>query len=293
MEEVEQFCPAKVNLFLAVTGRREDRFHELVSVMVPLDLGDRLRLGWADGGDVSFVCSDETVPRDEGNLVLQAVSAFRAWHPFDRGLRIELEKCIPVGAGLGGGSSDAAGLLLGLNRLLGSPLGLEELHELASAIGSDCPFFLDREAAVARGRGERLERLPERVWERLRGTQLLLMKPSFPVSTAWAYGALARMPEPYCPPERAERMLAEWFSGEKGVGELLFNNLEPPVFGKFIPLPVLKEQLEGHLKLRVLMSGSGSTLFAVLEEGRDPAAAKALAVDAFGSTGWLAEVRVR
>lgn len=289
MEKIEQLCPAKVNLFLAVTGRRPDGFHELLSVMAPLDFGDRLRLGWQEGREISFSCNDAQLPQDEGNLVLQALAAFRRRHPFQQGLRIELEKQIPVGAGLGGGSSDAAGLLLGLNRLLGNPIGLDELHELAASIGSDCPFFLRHEAMVARGRGECLETLPEEVRERLRGTRILLMKPSFPILTAWAYSALASMPEKYCPPERAEQLLADWLKEEKPVRELLFNSMELPVFRKFLPLPTLKERLEREMGLPVLMSGSGSTLFAILEEGRPTEAAEALARDAFGSAGWLRE----
>lgn len=292
MEEIEECCPAKVNLFLAVTGRRADGFHELVSLMVPLDLGDRLRMGWREGEDVTFLCNDKALPQGEENLVLRAVAAFRRRHPFRRGLCIDLEKRIPVGAGLGGGSSDAAGALLCLNRLLGEPAARAELHELAASIGSDCPFFLDREAAVVRGRGERIERLPERVRERLRGTRLLLVKPSFPISTAWAYGALAGVPEDYAPPERAEGLLKEWLTEERPIANLLFNNLEAAVFRKFIPLAALKNRLEGQLGLPVLMSGSGSTLFAVLEEGREAVEAKAAARDALGPAGWLAEARV-
>lgn len=292
MREIEEFCPAKVNLFLAVTGRRPDGFHELVSVMAPLNLGDRLRLRLKKEEGVSFSCDDERLPCDEGNLVLRAVTAFRERYPFREGLRIELEKRIPAGAGLGGGSSDAARLLVGLNQLLGHPADRDSLHELALSIGSDCPFFVDCRSAVVRGRGERIEPLPEVVRKRLNGAKILLIKPSFPIATAWAYGALAKEPNGYCPPERAENFLAEWEREEEPVRELLFNSLERPVYRKFIPLPALKERLEKELGLAVLMSGSGSTLFALLGGDQRGAEAIARARDALGADAWIAETRI-
>lgn len=291
MREIEQFCPAKVNLFLAVTGRRGDGFHELVSLMAPIDLGDHLRLVEQEGEEVTFSCSDPALPQGEENLVLRALAAFRRRHPFRQGLRIELEKRIPAGAGLGGGSSDAAGLLLALNRLLREPLNGEGLHEIAASVGSDCPFFLTGRAAVARGRGERIEWLSGEARRRLRGARLFLMKPSLGVSTAWAYEALARSSKEYRPAELAETILGEWLKGEKPLKELLYNNLEGPVFRKFIALPALKRRVEERLDLPVLMSGSGSTLFALLEDGGSEGA-EALARDALGPAGWLEEVRM-
>lgn len=287
MEIIEEFCPGKVNLFLAVTGRRSDGFHDLVSLMAPLDVGDRLRLTLAPGEGIHLGCNDPGLPCDQRNLVWQAAEAFRRRHPFSGSLRIELEKRLPAGAGLGGGSSDAAGLLRGLNRLLGSPLSGEDLHVLAASLGSDCPFFLQSQAAVARGRGERLSFLPEKVRERLRGTRLLLVKPSFPIATAWAYGAFAKGPEARLSPGQAEDRLADWMAGEAPVTNLLFNNLEPAVFRKYIPLPVLRDRLERSAGATVLMSGSGSTLFSVLERPGQKTRAEAVARDALGEAGWL------
>lgn len=294
MKVIDVICPAKVNLFLAITGRRSDGFHNLVSLMAPLTLGDRLRLSLTSdsGSEVSFHCDDESLPQGCENLALRALERFRECHPFAGTLRIELRKEIPVGAGLGGGSSDAAGMLLALNRLLGKPLAAETLHALASSIGSDCPFFLKGEPVVARGRGERISRLPEEVRKRLRGTPLLLVKPSFPVRTAWAYGAMARRPEPYCPNEEAEERLAGWLAGDRPEGDLLYNNLEEAVFEKYVPLAVLKAELERKAGLATLMSGSGSTLFALEREEERSVCAERIAKEALGDAGWVVRTRI-
>lgn len=293
MEMIEEFCPAKVNLFLAVTGRREDGFHELVSLMAPLELGERLRLALKPGEGIELRCSDPRLPTDEDNLVWRAVEAFRARHPFSGKVCIEIEKSIPAGAGLGGGSSDAAGTLRGLNRMLGSPLDLDAMLVLAASIGSDCPFFLTKRAAVVRGRGECLDPLPDVSWNRLRGVSLLLMKPSFPVSTAWAYSALAARPEEYVSATAAEERLEAWLGDERRpVEDLLFNNLEAPVFRKYIPLAALKRLVQRETGLPVLMSGSGSTLFSVLNQTMAGRAVDGLARDAFGDSGWVVETRI-
>lgn len=288
LEAIEEFCPAKINLFLAVTGRREDGFHELVSLVAPVDVGDRLRLAPAPNGKVSFHCSDPSLPTDERNLVLRAVEVFRQRHPFDLGLSIELEKRIPVGAGLGGGSSDAAGLLLGLNRLLGKPLRHGDLHPLAAAVGSDCPFFLEQAAVIMRGRGECIEPLSKSLRGRLRGRKFLLVKPTFGVSTAWAYGAMAARGGDYSPAPEAERRLAEWMEAEWPLRQLLFNNLEPAVFAKYVPLAVVKKKLTAEAGLPVLMTGSGSALFIPIERDGQEDEARKIIGNACGESAWIA-----
>ena len=292
METIEEFCPAKVNLFLAVTGRRADGFHELISVMAPLDVGDCLRIRLAPAGETRLSCSDPSLPCDERNLVWQAVAAFRRRHPYPEAVQVDLEKRVPVGAGLGGGSSDAAGLLRGLNRMLGSPLGPADLSALAASLGSDCPFFLHPAPALVRGRGERISPLPETVCARLRGKRLLLIKPSFSISTAWAYGAMAQAPEGYGSAEAAEARLAAWMSGVEPLSSLLFNQMESVVYRKYIPLPVLKDRLEREAGVPVLLSGSGSTLFALVEDAAQRDLAEEVAREALGAAGWVVEGRL-
>ena len=181
--------PAKVNLMLSVHPRRADGFHELTSLIVPLDFGDTLHVGLRDACD-QLTCSDPAVPIGAQNLVLRAAVCFR--ERLGRAVYFEfhLDKRIPMGAGLGGGSGNAVVALKGMNSLLGDPLPLIVLYELAAQLGSDCPFFVEQQPAIMRGRGERLEALPEAVAARLRGQGILLFQPEFPVATGWAYAQL-------------------------------------------------------------------------------------------------------
>ena len=146
-------CPAKLNLLLAVTGRRADGFHELVSLVAPVELGDTLTVEPAL--EFSLTCDAPTLPVDDTNLVLKAAQAFRVATSWRGGARFALTKRIPSGAGLGGGSSDAATALLALNRLAGEPLAPAALAQVAAEVGSDCALFLPGGPVVMRGRGDR------------------------------------------------------------------------------------------------------------------------------------------
>lgn len=267
------FSPAKINLFLAVTGRRADGYHELVSVAAPLDFGDLLTAetgnGAPDAGrQFSLECNDPDVPVDGGNLVVKAAEAFVAATGWNEPVAFRLAKRIPVGAGLGGGSSNAAAALRALNHLSGANLGGAELAALAAAVGSDCPLFLDGGPVIMRGRGERVEPLPDLAARRLRGRAVLVFKPGFGVSTAWAYERMAAgAPQSYLPAPEAERRMGAWIDGGADAGELLFNNLEPAVFRKFLALPAMLEGLRNRFGLAPRMSGSGSACFALLPAG--------------------------
>ncbi len=269
------FSPAKLNLFLAVTGRREDGFHELVSVVAPLALGDTLTIeGWEPGArgggepDFSLACDAPGVPTDESNLVLRAARAFQLASGWTGGAHFRLEKRIPAGAGLGGGSSNAVAALRALNRLAGEALGAHRLAEVAAQLGSDCPLFLHAGPVVMRGRGERVEPLPAEVAARLTGRRVLVFKPEVGISTAWAYARMAaEVPLHYLPVAAAEGRLAAWRERGAPAEELLFNNLEGVAFRKFIVLPVLQEVLRNEFGLVARMSGSGSACFALLPAG--------------------------
>jgi 4-diphosphocytidyl-2-C-methyl-D-erythritol kinase len=242
-------APAKVNLTLRVLGRRPDGFHDIETIMAQLDLADRLEVELKDSLGIEFSCSDPSLPTDGSNLVCKAVAAFAAATGRDFGVRIHLEKNIPHGAGLGGGSSDAAAVLKALNELLGVGFSVEELENLAASIGSDVPFFIRCVPAVCRGRGERIEPV-----QGVPDAELILVKPPFPVSTAWAYGAWAAAP-------KSNATFAPKFGSNSMV-----NDLEAPVFSKHLQLPVLKCWLAGQPGVvAAMMSGSGSTVFAVLD----------------------------
>jgi 4-diphosphocytidyl-2-C-methyl-D-erythritol kinase len=259
-------CPAKVNLLLSVHGRRPDGFHELTSLAAPLEFGDVLEVERAEGAD-ALICDAADVPTDGDNLVLRAARVFREAAGLDAFFRFVLEKRVPAGAGLGGGSSDAASALSAMNRLCGEPLGPERLRAAAAAVGSDCPLFLGGGPVVLRGRGERLQVLDGEVRERLRGRPLVLFKPPLAVSTAWAYGALAAAGKGACEPaDEADRRLGRFLAGAP-LEELLANTLEPVVGAKFLALPALLGRLRAEFGLPCLMSGSGSCCFGLPDAG--------------------------
>jgi 4-diphosphocytidyl-2-C-methyl-D-erythritol kinase len=283
------FSPAKINLFLAVTGRRADGYHDLVSVVAPLDFGDRLIAETGErkpeaGRQFGLECNEPEVPVDGNNLILKAAKAFVVATGWMEPVAFRLDKRIPVGAGLGGGSSNATATLLALNQLSGANLERVELAGLAAGIGSDCPLFLGGGPVIMRGRGERIESLPEPAARRLRGRKVLVFKPSFGVSTAWAYERMAANgPQSYLPAQEAERRIAAWIGGNSDAGELLFNNLEPAVFRKFVALPVLLEDLRRGFGLAARMSGSGSSCFALLPSGGPVAEIVATIREAWGA----------
>lgn len=245
-------APAKVNLSLRILGRRSDGFHDLQSLMVPVSVCDALEIALKDGGELEFMCSAPGVPQDEGNLVVQAVRLFCSAAGVAPRLRITLEKAIPHGAGLGGGSSDAATTLLALDALFETGMSLPALCRIAAEIGSDVPFFLSRSAAWIGGRGEIVEPV-----EGLESVPLLLVKPPFGVPTPWAYKQWKDSTE-----------IPDVSYGEQSTrAGMLVNDLERPVFQKYLFLADLKRWLMSQPEVEgALMSGSGSTVFAVLRE---------------------------
>lgn len=286
------FSPAKVNLFLAVTGRRPDGFHDLVSLAAPLDFGDTLHVEAAGGFSLS--CDDPEVPADGSNLVLRAAHAFAEATGWPGGARFRLEKWIPAGAGLGGGSSNAVAALRALNRMSGNLLDGGGMAKLAAAVGSDCPLFLAGGPVVMRGRGERIEPLPPAVADWIRGRRLLIFKPGFGVATPWAYARLAAMPHGGClAAAEAEARLAAWCGDpDAPLDQLLFNALEAPVFASFLALPALLERLVAQFGIRARMSGSGSACFALMPADADGAAVVEAIRDAWGPTAFVVEARL-
>lgn len=285
------FAPAKLNLFLAVTGRRPDGFHDLVSLVAPLAFGDQLRAEPAD--DFTLTCDQADVPTDETNLVLKAARAFAAAANWRGGARFALEKRIPMGAGLGGGSSDAVAALRALNQLAGSPLSGARLAELAAQVGSDCPLFLHDGPVIMRGRGERLAPLPAEVAGRLRGRRVLIFKPAFGIATPWAYARMVAQPDTYLPAAQAEERLAAWIrDARRPIEELLFNNMEHEAFKKFVALPTLLARLRADHGLVSRMSGSGSACFAFLSDAAPVDLVTRTIRAAWGDSAFVIETRL-
>ncbi len=256
MKNLTLQAPAKLNLSLRVLGRRDDGFHEIDTLMVKLPgLSDELE--FCEAEDFSFHCDDPGVPGDDTNLVVRAAKAFEAAVGVSCGYSISLKKSIPHGAGLGGGSSDAAATLLGLNQLHGHPLGVATLHDLAASLGSDIPFFLVSGASRCTGRGEKIDAAPSPP-----ALAVLLLKPSFNVPTPDAYSRWNRSVE-----------LPGICYAPQIIEISLFNDLERPVFEKHRFLAELKQWLlDRRETAAALLSGSGSTVFAVLHPGADAAA---------------------
>jgi 4-diphosphocytidyl-2-C-methyl-D-erythritol kinase len=244
---MQVIAPAKINLSLRVLGRRSDGFHEIETFIAPISLYDEIKIEPRSGKKgIVFRCDDPSMPKGEENLVVRAANAFFQETKITSGVSIVLKKVIPLGAGLGGGSSDAASTLLALNKLFDTNLPREALARMAETIGSDVPFFIFQSAAVCKGRGELVS--PIRLRDPL---SVLLLKPEFSVPTQWAYSRW-----------RGSREVP---GVSYGAQQSFVNDLERPVFEKFVFLAQLKMWLLKQPEVgAALMSGSGSTVFAVL-----------------------------
>jgi 4-diphosphocytidyl-2-C-methyl-D-erythritol kinase len=260
---LERLSPCKVNLLLNILGRRPDGFHELETVMHPVKLCDRLSFT-RQGQQLQLTCTDPSLATDAGNLVHRAATVFLGAARITDGVRIHLEKTIPLAAGLGGGSGNAATTLLGLNELFGAPLTLDRLHEIASGLGSDVPFFLQSRPALAQGRGEKIQ--PCDFFPALRGAAFLLIHPGFGIATAWAYQQLARFPNARNGEVgRAAQLIHLLQSADLAhAGAALYNSLEAPALEKYPLLALFQDFLRAHGAPATLMSGSGSATFALL-----------------------------
>jgi 4-diphosphocytidyl-2-C-methyl-D-erythritol kinase len=261
-------------LQLKILGRRADGFHDIETVIVPVSIFDEITIEIFPGETITLRCDDPSLPADRNNLAAAAAYEFQR----ETGLRfaatVHLHKHIPIAGGLGGGSSDAAAVLLALDQLLGTKLGMESLQRIAARIGSDVPFFVHPRPALCRGRGEIIEPL-----EVPGNLNLLLMKPPFGVETAWAYKAWASAhPAP------------DGLEAEQDLGWVkIFNALERPVFEKFTVLPVMKAWLLRQPEVRAAgMSGSGSTFFALLRDAASGHLLEQRVKAMFGETLWTA-----
>lgn len=245
-------APAKVNLSLRVQNKvREDGFHNVDILMAPIDLYDQL--DFHNSRTTTLLCDTPGVPTDESNLVFKAIREFEKAYGRKAKQRITLTKRIPHGAGLGGGSSDAAITLQAVNEILGTNYDQAELSTMAAALGSDVPYFLTPTICRCTGRGEIVTPVPELAgWS----SPIVLLKPAFAVSTPSAYKGLT------C----SRRLKGISYGPQKVDNITLVNELERPVFAKFPILAHMKHWLLEQPGTRAaLMSGSGSTIFALTE----------------------------
>lgn len=255
MPSVNISTPAKINLGLEILRIRADGYHEINSLFLPVPLFDELSFE-PTGDGIEFATDTHTLPSDESNLCLRAVSALRKQYGIaDRGVRIVLHKHIPVGAGLGGGSSDAACTLTLLNRMWGINVSATELHGIARSIGADVPFFLAAQPSIVRGIGDEITPI-----EFPLTLNILLVCPPIHINTGWAYRQVS------CDPPRPESEYARVIPTLRDISDLdhhFRNDFEPFVFPHHPQLAEIKSQLLRSGAAYAAMSGSGSTMYGV------------------------------
>ncbi len=257
-------APAKINLWLEVLGRRPDGYHDLSTLMIPLDWGDDIILEIGCAG-ISLMCTDKTLGEDDRNLAFRAARVF-FHHLKERrgnqecGVRVQLVKRIPIGAGLGGGSSDAAAVLRGLNILLEKPFEKRELMHMALSLGADVPFFIEARPALATGVGEKLRFLKtEGKDAEIPPLWFVIVKPDFEISTREAYSKIKLT-------RKKDRISIACLQGSRmRLREVIRNDLEQFALLAHPEIGLIKRTLIEKGAVAALMTGSGSAVFGVCE----------------------------
>jgi 4-diphosphocytidyl-2-C-methyl-D-erythritol kinase len=247
------FPPAKVNLGLNILFKREDGYHEIETCMVPIPFTDILEI--TEGDEFEFLQTGLAIPGNlDSNLCVKAFQLLKQKFAIPN-VRIHLRKQIPMGAGLGGGSADAAYVLKGLNELFILNISTSELEEMAAHLGSDCPFFIQNKPQIARGRGEALSEINLDI----KGKYLILLNPGIHVGTKEAYDGV----QPRAASKRIEKILSG--SVDTWQSELL-NQFEQSIFPKYPLIKELKDSLIQMGAVYASMSGSGSSVFGIYNE---------------------------
>ena len=276
MESLIWQSPAKVNLRLEILRKREDGYHELRTIFQKINLCDRLYFSLRKGKGISITTDNPNLPVGRRNLVYRAVRSILKRSDYREGVRIEIEKRIPLGAGLGGGSSNAATALKAMNQLLGMGLSQKDLMEMGLEIGADVPFFFLEGAAIGSGIGEKLKRIElPHLW-------FVLIYPNFEVSTRWAYQNLILTKN------RFHLNLQGFLRSLKEISSVLSNDLEGVVSKEYPQIDLMKKMLCTAGALGALMTGSGPTVFGVFsaEEAASKAYRKVKGIS--GEKGWVA-----
>lgn len=267
--------PAKVNLRLDILRRREDGYHELKTVLQKISLCDTLSVSLKKEKGISISTDHPSLPIGKRNLVYQAVQMILKKSEYKGGLHIDIRKEIPLGAGLGGGSSNAATTLKALNQLLEIGFPTKELMEMGLSIGADVPFFLLEGAAVATGIGERLKKIE------LPDLRYVLINPKFEVSTRWAYQNFILTKRHF------HFNLQGLVKTPEEISRLLWNDLEGVVSHKYPQIEGMKKMLLSAGALGALMTGSGPTVFGVFSGKREAEKALKKLEDKVRRRGWI------
>ena len=280
MSQMKILSPAKINLFLQVTGKRPDGYHELFSLMCCLDLCDIIHIQFSGHG-IELETDNPQIPLDETNIAHQAASLFLNRMKIADGLTIRIQKVIPVAGGLGGGSSNAASILMGLNQHYDFPFSHSELMSMGLELGADVPFFIFQKPALASGVGEKLEAYPGSL-----PYHILLLNPGVEVHTAEVFGNLnLRL-------TKCKKIITKPSLKQSGfdVPLHLCNDLETVTISKYPVIESLKKQLISHGALGALMSGSGPTVFGLFSDLRTADEARQKIGQSFPVDAYLADI---
>lgn len=274
MDTLTLFAPAKINYLLDVIGKRPDGYHDLRMIMQRVNLCDKITLTLTNRADINVICNSKGAPDGHDNIAWKAARAVLDRAKSSNGVNIEIIKNIPVAAGLGGGSSDAASVLMGMNELLQLGLTEQTLMEIGCKLGADVPFFIFKKTALAEGTGERLTPLPEmpKCW-------ILLVNPGVHVSTAWVYRSLQLT-------NRKElNIISRFFESIEDVVSILSNDLESVTIPAFPVIANIKASLISMGAVGSMMSGSGPTVFGIFKDFDEAEAAR---VEVTKDTDWFA-----
>ena len=262
--ELQLTSYAKINLTLEVSGKRENGYHNIDSVVQVIDIADDLTLTGAQGDVIEVKVNAPGVPEGKGNIVYRACEEFFRVAGINAGVRVRLEKHIPVQAGLGGGSGNAAAAIAGLNRLYGCGLSVEELSRIGAAVGSDVPLFLAGGTVRMQGRGEIISLLPDAP-----ELSLVVVKPNVGVSTAWAYAELDKYPRSIIGTVSGNAEAAVRENDRGRLLDALQNDFDPVVSKAFPEIAAVKELLIEAGAEAAMVSGSGSAVFGVFSSMKD------------------------
>lgn len=277
-------APAKINLFLDVTSRRADGYHEILSVMQAISLCDEVRIQQCEGG-ISLECDDPSIPLDDGNLAYRAARLFMTMAGIDAGVKISVKKTIPVSAGLGGGSADAAAVLIGLNDLFDSVFSQDELCRIGACLGADVPFCIVGGCMRAEGIGEVLSELPC-----LMGYSIIVACPTERISTPSAYGALdSKYNDFICYSSEMKKFIAMERALRCGDLDGMCDNMTnifESVQDHRSDIPFIKQLMISHGASAAMMSGSGPSVFGVFKQEKN-AHNSLLALKAAGHSAFI------
>lgn len=266
-------APAKINYLLDVIAKRPDGYHDLRMIMQRVNLCDQITLTVTDSPEIHVTCSTPGAPNGPKNIAWKAAKAFFDFSNSGKGATIEIRKNIPTAAGLGGGSSDAAAVLMGLNELLETGFSEQKLMDIGRTLGADVPFFIFKETALAEGIGEKLTPVPEmpKCW-------ILLINPGVHVSTAWVYRSLQLTSA------RELNKLPKFFESIDQIASILSNDLEAVTIAAFPIIAEIKSRLMNTGAVGSMMSGSGPTVFGMF---KDFASAETARRQITSGTGWF------